>query len=148
MLVDVYQTGVWQGSLTFQDGQVTVDSATDPTLRMRVDELRAGEIRPYQDYRIGDANVMVATPMRQDDPAYALGFCQCLERAGYEVVQRHPGVDIEIQHLVQQLQTDHPARKKLDELLPTMTHLEKTYIRDELRATLSKKQMRKGTSAS
>lgn len=134
MTVDLYQFGVWQGSMAFQNSQLTVDPSTDPILKQRIDELHAGEIKPYQDFRIGNDQVMVATPMRRDDPNYALGFCQMLERAGYDVVQRHPEVDEEIRRFVSQLSNSQAASEKLDALLSTMTHLEKTYVRDKLRA--------------
>lgn len=137
MTVDLYQFGVWQGSVAFQDGQLTADPSTDPVLKQHIDELQAGEIRPYQDYRIGNDQVMVATPMRRDDPNYPLGFCQMLERAGYDVVQRHPEVDEEIRRLASQLPNRQAASEKLDSLLPTMTHLEKTYVRDALRIASS-----------
>lgn len=140
MSVDVYQFGVWQGSLAFRDGLVIADPATDPTFKQRVDELSASELRPYQDVRFGNDQVMVAAPMRRDDPGYSLGFLQCLERMGYEVVQRHPEVDAEIEQLAQQLPDNHLTHQKIDEILSTLSNLEKTYIRDSLRAAVSKGQ--------
>lgn len=134
MTVDLSQCGAWLGSIMFQHGQLTIDPSSDPILQKEIAALRAGEIRPYQDHRVGTTQVMVATPMRRDDPNYALGFCQMLERAGYDVVQRHPEVDDEIRRLAAQVSNSSVLSEKLDTLLPTMTHLEKTYVRDALRA--------------
>lgn len=140
MTADVSMTGVWQGNITFQDGKVIADPATTSVLRERIEGLRTGGFRVYVDYRVGTDHVMVSEPIRPDDSNYALGFIQALERMGYDVVQRHPEVDVEIQGLIQQLPDDHPARKKLDEFLPAMTYLEKTYIRNQLRIALSSRQ--------
>src|SRR3989344_6442016 len=77
--------------------------------------------------------VIVEQAVKKTDPNFPIALKEYLARAGYEVQEIYPEIEGEIKSLLANFPEDEDIQKILQRL-PDMSHLEQTFLLEELRA--------------
>lgn len=135
MTADIFRHGARLGRLTLGEGR-TEWSGGDETVRLLVDAAGRDGVEIFSHMSIPGRRDLVRNRIAPADPSFPTAVFEMLRERGYRIVELHPEVDAEITRLAERIPPEHPVRRQLNELLPTMTYLEKTYILEKLRAAL------------
>jgi len=136
----VFQSGTERGRISFDiDHKPMMNPEADPAL---VDFLSASlksDIDAFHDFVREPIRLKIKRRVSQSDPLFPLAVKQWLERHGYEVRELHPEVDEKIAETLSKV-TNEDLVHRIQDLLPSATYLEKTYLLEQLELGVSRNE--------
>ena len=141
LIADIFRGGERLGVIRFSGTVPTLEHVKDQTLSDFVERSLTSGIDRFRDIHEDKTFRTVREPITKDDPGFPLAFLEWLRRHGFDVRERHPEVDEEINLLLRRL-PDETLKSKVAAELPSMNYLEKTLILESLRRRFSGGEMR------